>query len=86
MRHNTTKSIVTNIKGFEILQPTKAHWDLAPKTIFKENQGFKKQKFAQIGVDMTTQIHVSQVDRNDLARVILADQTCLASVVRIKPG
>ena len=77
---------MTNIKGFEILQPTKAQWDLAPKTIFKENQGFKKQKFAQIGLDMTTKIHVSQVDRNDLAGVILADQICLASVDRTKLG
>lgn len=35
VRHNTTKSIVTYIKGFEILQPTKVQWDLACKTIFK---------------------------------------------------
>ena len=65
---------MTNIKGFEILQPTKAHWDLAPKTILKENHSFKKTKFAQNGVNMTTQIHVSQVDRNDLAGVILANR------------
>jgi ferredoxin len=59
---------------------------LARKTIFRQNQGFKKQKIAQIGVNITRQIHVSQVDRNDLAGVILAGQTCPVSAVRTKPG